>query len=222
VAEEEPKDPGTIAASIRWSIEWADGIGRIRFSQLRGLFGFRRWSPPRKDLVAKHLAVQGLEVVPPLSQVGCDRWITLSLPGLAKRRLERQLREELVRASNLDMDWLSRHVHQLVIQDVELIVLASTLGPLVTAFCTELGKRLGGTVADWMSRVKARPRESNRKHAADIVVEADDAVTSLEITDDLSDEAKLALLDLDISDQSIQGRRLRWDGHARRWAPASE
>jgi len=36
------------------------------------------------------------------------------------------------------------------------IVLAGTLGPLIAAFCTELGKRLGGTVADWASRIKVR------------------------------------------------------------------
>ena len=182
----------------------------MRCSQLRRLFGFRLWSAQRKDLVAKRLAVQGIEVAPPLGEAGGRAWLRLSLPALVERqrRIEKRVQlEDRIRSWWADSG-----------PAVEVIVLASTLGPLVTAFCSELGKRLGGSTADWISRVTAHARKSNREHVADIVVEAGDVIVSLEITDTLTDDAKLALLDLDINDQAVRGRKLRWVDQAGIWA----
>jgi len=49
------------------------------------------------------------------------------------------------------------------------VVMAGTLGPLVTAFCTELGKRLGGNVADWASRVRLIHKKKNPDKAVLLV-----------------------------------------------------
>jgi MoaA/NifB/PqqE/SkfB family radical SAM enzyme len=102
------------------------------------------------------------------------------------------------------------------------IVLAGTFGSLVTAFCKELGKRLGGTTADWLSRTHirrrgGRPNAVSKSDEADLIVNSDDAVTIIELSEDLSDEAKLAMLDLDISDQKVRGKRLRWNDATQTW-----
>src|ERR1700692_4509577 len=95
------------------------------------------------------------------------------------------------------------------VSGVEVVIGAATFGPFVTAFCTELGKRFGGTVADWTSRVHLR-RKGGESTKADLIVEVDDEVTVLELQDDLPDEARLALLELDLKQQAVRGRRLTW------------
>ena len=52
-----------------------------------------------------------------------------------------------------------------------------------------------------------------------MIVDDGAAVTSLEITDALTDEAKLALLDIDIRNKTIRGKSLRWDNQAKAWVP---
>jgi|SRR5580704_14210949 hypothetical protein len=102
----------------------------------------------------------------------------------------------------------------------EVVIGAATFGPFVTAFCTELGKRFGGTVADWTSRVHLR-RKGGGSTKADLIVEVDDDVTVLELEDDLPDEARLALLELDIKQQAVRGRRLTWNAAAQAWLPVT-
>jgi hypothetical protein len=105
----------------------------------------------------------------------------------------------------------------------ELAVAAAvTLGPFLTAFCTELGKRFGGTAADWAARVRTR-QASGSRGAAGIEIAAFGKVTIVEITEPLTDDAKLALLDLDIQDAAYCGQTLRWNPGSGAWevtAPA--
>lgn len=96
------------------------------------------------------------------------------------------------------------------------VVAAVTAGPFVTAFCTELGRRFGGTAADWAARVRPR-RAMTGSAAAEIEVEAFGKVTILEITEPLTDDAKLALLELDIKDTAICGQILRWNVEMGSW-----
>jgi hypothetical protein len=91
---------------------------------------------------------------------------------------------------------------------------------LVTAFCTELGKRLGGTAADWAARVHLRRRQDDPTKTV-LVVEGDPVATVIEVDEDLPDEARLALLDLDVGNDVVRGHRLRWDAQARAWQPIS-
>lgn len=96
------------------------------------------------------------------------------------------------------------------------IAAAVAVGPFVTAFCTELGRRFGGTSADWAARVRTR-RAKPGSVAAQIEVAAFGKVTILEIIDPLTDEAKLALLDLNIQDTAICGQILRWNAGTGAW-----
>jgi hypothetical protein len=101
---------------------------------------------------------------------------------------------------------------------IEMAGLMGTLVPFTTAFCTELGKRFGGTVADWTSRVRLH-RASDQSAKAEIVVRTDDAFTVIELEEGVPDEARLALLDLNIEAEDIRGHRLRWDAALSAWAP---
>jgi hypothetical protein len=96
------------------------------------------------------------------------------------------------------------------------IAIAATAGPFVTAFCTELGRRCGGTVADWASRVHFR-RRNDGSAGDEIVVKADDTITVFEFDEQVSDEARLALLNLDITDKAVKGHRLKWSPKVRAW-----
>jgi hypothetical protein len=93
---------------------------------------------------------------------------------------------------------------------------AVTIGPFLTALCTELGKRFGGTAADWAARMRTRWAPGS-PGAARIEVAAFGKVTIVEITEPLTDDAKLALLDLDIRDAAYCGRTLRWDPQSGAW-----
>lgn len=84
------KDPAEVVATIRRSIEVSRrGSRRVRFDRLRDLFGFHAWSPPRKELVTRLLADQGIAVQPPLGEAGLNDWIVLSLPQLPPQRDDR-------------------------------------------------------------------------------------------------------------------------------------
>jgi hypothetical protein len=80
-------DAVEVAATIRRSIEMSTrGSCRVRFYQLRDLFGFRVWSEQRKEFVAGLLADQGIAVQPPLTEVSLNDWLMLSLHQLPSSR----------------------------------------------------------------------------------------------------------------------------------------
>ncbi len=97
----------------------------------------------------------------------------------------------------------------------ETVLIAATLGPFVTAFATKLGERLGTTV-----RVKRMPWPQRRGRRAQLVVTQSfrQAVT-IEVESGLSEEARLALIDLDVERPELWGHLLRWDQEAEAWLP---
>jgi hypothetical protein len=101
------------------------------------------------------------------------------------------------------------------------VVAAGTLGPLITAFCTELGKRLGGSAADWAKRVRLCRRSDDPATTFLQVEQVERLWTLIEIGEDLSDEAKLALLDLDVKSDAVRGQQLKWDEQSQKWLPKS-
>jgi hypothetical protein len=47
-------------------------------------------------------------------------------------------------------------------------------------------------------------------------------VTTIELPDVLTDDARLALIQLDVMADDIRGRTLRWDTNAKSWCPKSD
>jgi hypothetical protein len=75
--------------------------------------------------------------------------------------------------------------------------------------------------ADWLSEaVRARYRKRGKVREA--LIGADNgAAATLVITSDTPDEARLALLDLDVTADDLRGRNLRWDSQTNTWRPDS-
>ena len=111
-------------------------------------------------------------------------------------------------------------LHIQLVTAAELLT-AGTLGPLVTAFCTELGKRLGGNVVDWASRMRLRYKRDDPTKALLQIGEGRRAIT-IELDERLSDDAKLAMFELDVESEVLRGHRLRWDRQSGAWLPVNE
>ncbi|MFE9116098.1 hypothetical protein [Streptomyces sp. NPDC007172] len=95
----------------------------------------------------------------------------------------------------------------------ETLLIVTTLSPFVTAFATSLGQRLG-TGVKIRRRAWRRNRESNN-----LVLTYRDRTTTIEMSAGLSDEARLALIDLDVNRPELWGHRLRWNEEAAAWLP---
>jgi hypothetical protein len=96
-----------------------------------------------------------------------------------------------------------------------------TMTPLVVAFFNELGRRLGSSCADWLNRGVKLRFKPNRVELYSVQKEAR-KMTTIEIEEELSDPAWLALLDLSLDSDSVRGKRLRWNPQAGDWLPTAE
>ena len=92
------------------------------------------------------------------------------------------------------------------------------------AFLETLGQRAGDGVANIPRQVhdlvSARKR---RKGKTEVHLGlAGDVAAKIAITEDTPDEARLALLDLDVTADAVRGKTLRWDSSASAWRPADD
>jgi hypothetical protein len=94
-----------------------------------------------------------------------------------------------------------------------LLILSATFLPGVAAFFTQIGNKLGKSAADRITDIKLWRRGGGIR--AEIITT--DEHTVIDIPENLSDEARIALIELDISDPKVRGKRLYWDG--RSWCP---
>jgi hypothetical protein len=92
---------------------------------------------------------------------------------------------------------------------------------LAIAYSKAFVETLAKNNADWLSEtVRFRYRKSGKVREA--LVGADSrAAASLVITSDTPDEARLALLDLDVTAEELRGQNLRWDADSKAWRPDS-
>ena len=86
------------------------------------------------------------------------------------------------------------------------------------AFLEALAKRHADAIADL---VHTRFHRHGKNTEAEIGV-ADGSAATIAITADLPDEARLALLDLDVTADELRGKVLRWDNSASAWRPADD
>jgi hypothetical protein len=95
----------------------------------------------------------------------------------------------------------------------EMYVLGTALIVYSKAFVEALAKRHADGLADL---VRARFRKDFTE--AEVGLD-DDAAATIVVTEDLPDEARLALLDLDLTADAVRGKVLRWDSSASAWQP---
>ncbi|MER5559720.1 hypothetical protein ABT071_14050 [Streptomyces sp. NPDC002506] len=89
----------------------------------------------------------------------------------------------------------------------------AAVSPFVTAFATSLGQRLGTGV-----QVRRRARRGN-VDGGNLVLMHRARTTTIEMSAELSDEARLALIDLDLNRPELWGHHLRWNEEAEAWLP---
>jgi len=94
------------------------------------------------------------------------------------------------------------------------------LGPFADAFATKLGELFAESTAAAAQRVLLR-RRTRRTGSTDrmAVLVAADVQTTIVIPADLSDDARLALIDLDVTADGVRGKTLVWDQGSGSWRP---
>ncbi len=100
----------------------------------------------------------------------------------------------------------------------EQLALVAAAAIYSKAFVEALARRHADGVADL---VRTLVRRKDKPDEYRIGVDGDAAATVV-VTEDLPDEARLALLDLDVTDDAVRGKLLRWDGSASAWRPADD
>jgi len=81
------------------------------------------------------------------------------------------------------------------------------------AFLETLARRHADGVADLLRK---RFRKNGATTECQISIDSDASAT-VAVTGDLPDEARLALLDLDVTADEVRGKLLRWDGNTSAW-----
>ena len=119
-------------------------------------------------------------------------------------------------------DWPVDSSDYLFNLEVNQAMLAFVLGNFSAAFVQALGQRAADGAAKLPNRigdlVRTHVRRKGKPDEARIGVD-DGSAATIAITADTPDEARLALLDLDITDDTVRGKVLRWDSSASAWRP---
>lgn len=84
------------------------------------------------------------------------------------------------------------------------------------AYIESLAKHAGDATDGLLKRMRVRWRRRTREHRLGV----GEGAATVVITEDLPDEARLALLDLDVTAPELRGRELVWDSAAGEWRPS--
>jgi hypothetical protein len=100
-----------------------------------------------------------------------------------------------------------------------IVVGSSTLGAFVQAIASELGKRTVESVPKTVYTfvLYVRRRWGRRRVSIQVTTQVGEVRTALEFNDNLPDEARLALLDLDFTKPELSGKVLHWNSQREIW-----
>jgi len=141
--------------------------------------------------------------------------------GKLDRPLTEMTAEELMA---IKADWEARGYRIHDRSSTEQVALAFIAGNFCSAFVQALGQRAGNSVANLPKRTGDLVRKfvKQRGRPGECHISAGtDAAATVAITADTPDEARLALLDLDVAAEKLRGKVLRWDEEAHAWRPGS-
>jgi hypothetical protein len=103
------------------------------------------------------------------------------------------------------------------------VAVAFVAGQFCAAFFQALGQRAAESAVKLPKRATAllrkRVRRQGKPDVYHIGLEGDASATVV-VHWDLPDEARLALLDLDVTAPELRGRELHWDEEAEAWRPS--
>lgn len=102
------------------------------------------------------------------------------------------------------------------------MLIAFVAGNFSAAFVQTLGQRAAdGAVKRVGDLVQTHVRRKGKPDETRIGVD-DGSAATIGITEDTPDEARLALLDLDVTADELRGKLLHWDSSASAWRPADD
>ncbi|MFD7292329.1 hypothetical protein ACFV9W_03495 [Streptomyces sp. NPDC059897] len=126
------------------------------------------------------------------------------------RELQRRAEEE---RNGTGVDWMEAPPYaELAVGFIALKV----LGPFIETFATKLGEQLGESVGRALGRIRLFRPAGGRRFLG-VRVPASQVLTRVELPEDLTEEARLALIDLDPTVEEVRGRLLRWDETSKTW-----
>ncbi|MEV8434932.1 hypothetical protein [Streptomyces chartreusis] len=104
---------------------------------------------------------------------------------------------------------------------IELLVIVAAVTPFVQAFASKLGEQLAHRVTvitppSWWQR----RRQGNELEVTEVGTRG--VMFRIELGPDLTDEARLALIDLDVKRPELRGHLLRWSEDAKAWLPVPD
>lgn len=115
---------------------------------------------------------------------------------------------------------LANHMSSVPIPNpVELLVgfvALKMLGPFAQAFATKLGESLGESTARAIGRLRLL-RHNTTGHAELDVLNDTAKPTTLVLPADLTDEAREAMIDLDVTDPEVAGKTMHWYPSVGKW-----
>ncbi|MGH3253275.1 MAG: hypothetical protein ACRDOI_44630 [Trebonia sp.] len=92
------------------------------------------------------------------------------------------------------------------------------LGTFGDAYLSRLGQMLAESTPAILKRIRLR---RNPVHdTGRLMISTDHSTIAFEFDGDLSDDAKLALIDIDLTDGRLQGATLRWNAATGQWHEA--
>jgi hypothetical protein len=103
----------------------------------------------------------------------------------------------------------------------EVVALATATAIFSKAFLETLGSRAGDGVANLPRHVGDLVRTWHRRRSGgeEYRIQLDGSTAAIAVTKATPDEARLALLDLDVTAEELRGKLLRWDTAASAWLP---
>ena len=107
--------------------------------------------------------------------------------------------------------------HQIIEEIAAGFLALKLLGPFAEAFASKLGERLGESAAAAVSRVRLFGRGGGSQK--ELVVEDATTNTVVVIPEQLTDDARLALIDLDLTRDGVRGEILHWSPGSKTWRP---
>jgi hypothetical protein len=205
---------------------------------------YRRESPPPRVLVYVQRGTDGLQVYTDTeddaralikSGPAFPLWLMRHDPevlefrrkALARRDEQSEVARRAQWRAALGLDvvgidfWREWGASNLVISVEEAAAAAlmvKGLGSFLDAYAKTLGEKLGESTAAAAGRL--RTHLLGRRAGAISPVKDDTGVTVLLVAADLTEEARLALIDLDVTDPTLSGAMLRWDAEGAQWRPA--
>lgn len=99
----------------------------------------------------------------------------------------------------------------------EELLIATPVIIFAKAYLEALGRRAGEGTADLVKGIRFRRKRGTGETRLGI---DSGAAATVVVTEDLPDEARLALLDLDVTAPELRGKVLRWDAATAVWRPS--